>query len=136
MLDLQKLETFRVVALRHNFTRAAEELGYSQSSVTGHIKALERELGAPLFLRYRFSRTVVLTEVGRRTLEYAGRLLALAPMAANVAPWLSPFAAFGLATIMLLAVLYHLRRHEPPVVPAGLFLLALFVMIGRFSHWA
>jgi DNA-binding transcriptional LysR family regulator len=78
MLDLQKLKTFRVVALRHNFTRAAEELGYSQSSVTGHIKALERELGAPLFLRYRFSRTVVLTEVGQRTLEYAGRLLALA----------------------------------------------------------
>jgi len=78
MLDLQKLETFRVVALTHNFTRAAAELGYSQSSVTGHIQALERELGAPLFERHRFSRTVVLTKVGHRTLEYAGRLLALA----------------------------------------------------------
>ena len=78
MLDLQKLETFRVVAQTHNFTRAAVELGYSQSSVTGHIQALERELGAPLFERYRFSRTVVLTKVGRCTLEYARRLLALA----------------------------------------------------------
>ncbi len=78
MLDIQKLETFRVVAMRNNFTRAAAELGYSQSSVTGHIKALERELGAPLFLRSKFSRTVVLTDVGHRTLEYAGRLLALA----------------------------------------------------------
>jgi DNA-binding transcriptional LysR family regulator len=78
MLDLQKLETFRVVALTHNFTRAAVELGYSQSSVTGHIQALERELGTPLFERYRFSRTVVLTRAGERTLEYAGRLLALA----------------------------------------------------------
>jgi uncharacterized membrane protein YphA (DoxX/SURF4 family) len=68
--------------------------------------------------------------------ELAGAIGIVLPMAANVAPWLSPFAAFGLATIMLLAVLYHLRRHEPPVVPAGLFLLALFVMIGRFSHWA
>jgi DNA-binding transcriptional LysR family regulator len=77
MLDLQKLETFRVVAQTHNFTRAAAELGYSQSSVTGHIQALERELGAALFERYRFSRTVVLTKAGRRTLEYAGRLLAL-----------------------------------------------------------
>jgi DNA-binding transcriptional LysR family regulator len=78
MLDLQKLETFRVVAQTHNFTRAAAELGYSQSSVTGHIQALERELGAPLFERHRFSRTVVLTRVGRRVLEYAGRLLSLA----------------------------------------------------------
>ena len=78
MLDLQKLETFTVVAQKHNFTRAAAELGYSQSSVTGHIQAFERELGAPLFERHRFSRTVVLTKVGRRVLEYAGRLLALA----------------------------------------------------------
>ena len=78
MLDLQKLETFRVVAQTHNFTRAAAELGYSQSSVTGHIQALERELGASLFERHRFSRTVVLTRVGRRVLEYAGRLLSLA----------------------------------------------------------
>jgi hypothetical protein len=51
------------------------------------------------------------------------------------APWLSPIAALGLATIMLLAVLYHLRRHEPPAVPAGLFLFAFFVTVGRFSRW-
>jgi DNA-binding transcriptional LysR family regulator len=46
--------------------------------VTVHIKALEDELGAPLFERCRSSKTVVLTAVGRRALEYAGRLLALA----------------------------------------------------------
>ena len=68
--------------------------------------------------------------------ELAGAIGIVLPMAANVAPWLSPLAALGLATIMLLAFLYHLRRHEPPAVPAGLFLLALFVIIGRFSHWA
>jgi len=67
-----------VVAMTKNFTRAAIVLGYSQSSVTHHIKAIERELGARLFERYRFSRDVVLTEEGRRTLEYATRLLALA----------------------------------------------------------
>jgi len=78
MLDLQQVESFRMVALTHNFTRAAAELGYSQSSVTLHIKALERELGASLLERHRFSKTVQLTEVGRRTLDYAERLLALA----------------------------------------------------------
>lgn len=76
MLDLQKLKTFQVVAATSNFTRAAAELGYSQSSVTMHIQALERELGAPLF--DRAFRHVVLTEAGRRTLDYANRLLALA----------------------------------------------------------
>jgi DNA-binding transcriptional LysR family regulator len=76
VLDLLKLKTFRVVAATNNFTRAATELGYCQSSVTLHIQALEREIGAPLF--DRISRNVVLTDVGRRTLEYAERLLALA----------------------------------------------------------
>ncbi len=78
MLDLRKLETFRMVANTRNFTRAAAELGYSQSSVTAHIQSLEREVGAPLFERSRFSKEIVLTETGRRTLDYAGRLLNLA----------------------------------------------------------
>jgi len=78
MLDLQQIESFRMVALTHNFTRAAAELGYSQSSVTLHVKALERELGVSLLERQRFSKTVQLTEMGRRTLDYAERLLALA----------------------------------------------------------
>ena len=46
MLDLQHLETFRVVAFTNNFTRAAKVLGCCQSTVTTHIMALERELGA------------------------------------------------------------------------------------------
>jgi DNA-binding transcriptional LysR family regulator len=77
MLDLQHLKTFRAVAVTSNFTRAAAVLGYCQSTVTTHIMALERELGAALFIRNRFSKTVVLTEEGRQALEYAGRLLAL-----------------------------------------------------------
>ena len=78
MLDLLKLQTFRVVATTNNFTRAAAELGCCQSTVTVHIKELERELGVQLFERCRFSKKVVLTEAGRRTLEYASRLFTLA----------------------------------------------------------
>jgi len=77
MLDLRHLETFRVVAVTRNFTRAAATLGCCQSTVTTHIMALERELGAPLLIRNRFSKSVALTEKGRQALEYAGRLLAL-----------------------------------------------------------
>lgn len=68
--------------------------------------------------------------------EIAGAVGIVIPMAANVAPWLSPLAAGGLALIMLLAVLFHLRRREPPAPAAILFLLALFVSAGRFAHWA
>jgi DNA-binding transcriptional LysR family regulator len=78
MLDLRKLQTFQVAAATNSFTRAAAELGCCQSSVTVHIRALEDELGVPLFERCRSSKTVVLTEVGRQALDYAGRLLALA----------------------------------------------------------
>ncbi len=77
MLDLRKLRRFAVAMLK-SFTQAAAELGYSQSSVTVHIQALEDELGIRLFQRQRFSRNIVLTEAGHRTLEYSKRLLALA----------------------------------------------------------
>ena len=66
--------------------------------------------------------------------EIAGGLGVVLPMAANIAPWLSPWAAVGLATIMLLAIGFHVRRHESPVAPVILLLLAAFVVFGRFSH--
>jgi len=78
MLDLMKLETFRTVANTRSFTRAGAQLGYSQSTVTAHVQSLEREVGAPLFQRVRFSREIRLTETGQRTLDYASRLLTLA----------------------------------------------------------
>jgi DNA-binding transcriptional ArsR family regulator len=75
---LERLATFRVVASTGHFTSAAVQLGYSQATVTVHVKALESQLGVTLFERCRFSRNIVLTEAGRRALEYAVRLLALA----------------------------------------------------------
>jgi len=75
---LERLATFRVVASTGHFTSAAVQLGYSQATVTVHIKSLESQLGVTLFERCRFSRNIVLTEAGRRALEYAVRLLALA----------------------------------------------------------
>jgi uncharacterized membrane protein YphA (DoxX/SURF4 family) len=67
--------------------------------------------------------------------ELAGAFGVVLPMATGIAPWLSAWAAAGLAIIMLFAIVYHVRRREPPAVPAILFGLALFVAIGRFSHW-
>jgi uncharacterized membrane protein YphA (DoxX/SURF4 family) len=67
--------------------------------------------------------------------EVAGALGIVLPMATNIAPSLSAWAAVGLAAIMLLAIGFHLRRHESPAAPGILFLLAVFVVFGRFSQW-
>lgn len=66
--------------------------------------------------------------------EIAGGLGVILPMATHVAPWLSVWAAVGLSTIMLLAIVYHLRRHEPATGPGVLFLLGAFVVWGRFAQ--
>ena len=66
--------------------------------------------------------------------ELAGGIGVVLPMATGVAPWLSWWAAVGLATIMMLAVGFHVRRKESPGAPAVLLLLAAFVVFGRFSH--
>ena len=75
-MDLRQLKTFQVVATALSFTRAAERLDYAQSSVTAQIRALEEELGVPLF--DRLGRRVALTDSGARLLEYADKLLSLA----------------------------------------------------------
>jgi uncharacterized membrane protein YphA (DoxX/SURF4 family) len=46
--------------------------------------------------------------------EIAGAVGIVLPMATNIAPWLSPWAAVGLAAIMLLAIGFHVRRRESP----------------------
>jgi DNA-binding transcriptional LysR family regulator len=52
--------------------RAAAELHTVQSNVTARIRALEREIGAPLFQRH--VRGVSLTPAGERMLPYAARI--------------------------------------------------------------
>jgi LysR family transcriptional regulator, cyn operon transcriptional activator len=72
-MDLHQLRVFRAAALNRNFTRAAEELRISQSTVSLHVKNLEEELGARLFLRV--GRKVVLTDSGAMLLNSTERVL-------------------------------------------------------------
>jgi LysR family transcriptional regulator, cyn operon transcriptional activator len=72
-MELWQLRTFRVVAETLNFTRAAERLHLTQSAVSHQIKALETELGEPLFIRAK--RGVKLSEAGKVALEYVERIL-------------------------------------------------------------
>ncbi|OZM77662.1 LysR family transcriptional regulator [Pseudonocardia sp. MH-G8] len=82
-VDTELLRTFVAVVQSHGFTAAARELGYVQSTVTGHVQTLERRLGARLL--DRLPAGAVPTEAGLRLLPYAEQLLSLqARMVAEV----------------------------------------------------
>lgn len=66
---MKYLITFVQVAELNSFTKAAEKLRFSQSTVSAQIKQLERELNCQLF--ERIGHTVVLTQRGREVLAYA-----------------------------------------------------------------
>lgn len=68
-MDIKNLTTFIYVAELRSFTKAADRLGFSQSTVSFQIKQLETELSCQLF--ERINHTVHLTEKGREVLEYA-----------------------------------------------------------------
>ncbi len=74
-MELSDLMTFSTVARLGGVTRAAAELNTVQSNITQRVKALEIEIGTPLFERH--SRGMTLTGAGRRLLPYAQRLAAL-----------------------------------------------------------
>lgn len=74
-MDLKNLITFIHVAELGSFTKAAEQLGYSQPSISFQIKQLESELGCLLF--ERINHTVTLTEKGHELVTYAHQIRAL-----------------------------------------------------------
>ncbi|MFF9914291.1 LysR family transcriptional regulator [Streptomyces sp. NPDC013457] len=74
-MELRLLVTFEKVATVLSFTRAATELRYAQSSVTGQIRALESSLGVELF--ERLGSRIRLTEAGERLVPYARRIIEL-----------------------------------------------------------
>lgn len=75
IMELRQLNTFVTIARLHSFTRAAEVLGYVQSSVTTQIQLLEQELDTRLF--ERLGRSISLTSEGQKFLPYAKRILSL-----------------------------------------------------------
>ncbi|MBP3300411.1 MAG: LysR family transcriptional regulator [Clostridia bacterium] len=74
-MELRNLITFTHVAELGSFTKAAELLGYSQSTVSFQIKQLEEELGCLLF--ERINHTVTLTKRGHELVSYAHRIRAI-----------------------------------------------------------
>jgi DNA-binding transcriptional LysR family regulator len=74
MLDVRRMKVLREVATQGSFSAAAEALNFTQSAVSQHVAALERESGATLVRRN--SRGVTLTDAGRALVAHADAILA------------------------------------------------------------
>jgi hypothetical protein len=65
--------------------------------------------------------------------EVFGAVGLIVPLLAGFLPILTPIAAVCLLILMAGAVKTHLDLKEPPIAPAVLALLCLFVALGRFG---
>ena len=74
-MELRNIKSFIKVAEFENFSKAAEVLGYAQSTITLQIQQLEQELGVNLF--DRIGKRVLLSEKGRAFLSYANEMMKL-----------------------------------------------------------
>ena len=72
-MDIRQLKTFRTIADTGSFTKAAQLLGYTQSTISSQIKQLENTLGAPVFIYEH--RHLNLTMTGQRLLPLTEHLL-------------------------------------------------------------
>jgi DNA-binding transcriptional LysR family regulator len=74
-MEINYFREFVVLAQTGNFMEAAEQLYSSQSTLSKHIKNLEKELGVSLF--DRTTRKVVLSKYGQILLPYAQQITEL-----------------------------------------------------------
>ena len=72
-MNIEQLHFFLVVAKVLHFSEAAEELCISQSSLSKHIKSLEKELGTSLF--ERTTRSIKLTSAGKALHLHAEKIV-------------------------------------------------------------
>ena len=117
-MELRQLGHFVAVADLRHFTRAAQRLHLTQSSLSASIRSLERELGGALFVRS--TRRVELTEAGRALLPAAQRALAAAEQGRDAVAGvhgllrgqltIGAIQTFGMINLPRLLVRYH-RRH-------------------------
>lgn len=121
MLEFQQLESFVEVANLLNFSKAADKLHITQSTMSARIQKLENDLGAPLFIR--MGKAIRLSKYGEIFLPYA--LQSIEAINKGVKKiesekldnWskLTMSAANPFATIILPHVLTALHEHLPDI---------------------
>ena len=72
-MEIEYIRQFALLAKECHFQSAADMLYISQSTLSKHVAALEKELGQKLF--HRTTRQVELTDFGREFLPYAEKII-------------------------------------------------------------
>ena len=109
-MEFKQLQSFVEVVRNRSFTKASQELFIYQPTVSMHISQLESELGVRLIVRN--TKSIEVTDLGRKLYEYAVNLLAFVPVAVlSVALPLHfsgylEFLLWGLGTAAVCAVWY------------------------------
>lgn len=119
-MELRNLKTFIRVAASQNFTKAGEELGYSQSNVSAQIKQLEQELGLKLF--DRIGKYAYLSAYGETLLPLAHQIVSATDEMINIAKTPSEMEGTirvgmtdSLYELLLETVLINFHRKYPGV---------------------
>lgn len=73
-MEIRQLVTFQTIVEVGSYTEAASKLGYTQSTITSHIQALEEEIGGEIFAYVK--RKLHLTHLGKELIPLAEDLLA------------------------------------------------------------
>jgi molybdate transport repressor ModE-like protein len=123
-LEVRHLRAFVAVAEAGSFVVAARRLGYSQPAISQQLRALERLIGRPLFVRTAGGRTgLKLTDAGVALLPRANELLsqvsqmrgAVEKGADGSSRVLSVLTVESLGVRILPRVLRNFRREHPAV---------------------
>ncbi|MFD2923947.1 LysR family transcriptional regulator [Halobacillus naozhouensis] len=81
-MEIRHLITFQTIIEIGSYTGAASKLGYTQSTITSHIQALENEVGGALFTYVK--RKLQLTHLGRELIPLAEDLLSTHDQIKNI----------------------------------------------------
>ncbi|MGG1687657.1 LysR family transcriptional regulator [Pseudalkalibacillus sp. NRS-1564] len=81
-MEIRQLITFQSIIESGSYTGAASNLGYTQSTITSHIQALENEIGGALFTYVK--RKLQLTHLGRELIPLAEDLLSTHDQIKNI----------------------------------------------------
>lgn len=124
-MEFRQLKTFLTVVKLASFTKAANELGYAQSSVTGQIQLLEEEFGTMLF--ERLGKQIKLTKDGENLFNYASQILTLSDEAkAVITDSFTPKGSLTIGTAESLCLhrlpeVFNTFRQEYPQVGINLY---------------
>lgn len=72
-MEFKYLETFKTIVLEGSFTKAANKLNYTQSTITFQMKQLEQELSIKIF--EKIGRNMFLTKAGKDLIPYVDEAL-------------------------------------------------------------